>query len=258
MGKNLKKLKDIRREYVKKYFTGNLGKVVEEEDKLVCYVNKKKCKKSDSGYVLNCHGITDADIQIANMYGLNKPIYYVIDKFSIKRDNFNLVADNDCKVVLRDSVFRDLAVSTDNDCYFDNVRSRSISPLTVSAKNISIKNSDLRNFLSLYGIESLVELQAENNLCIKNSTIGKNDQVAEVNISCAKHIDIKNSKLRGNEIVCTAPNIDMDDESSVVANEKIVLKSDDLEDFNTYAPTVIYDISKNGDNKVLRRVNRKW
>ena len=42
MNKIKKCVYNLAREYVKKQLTGNLGKVVEKEDRLICYVNKTK------------------------------------------------------------------------------------------------------------------------------------------------------------------------------------------------------------------------
>ena len=44
------KFYDIFRNYLKKHFTGNLGTVVEEEDKLICYVKQGKWKKEKYNY----------------------------------------------------------------------------------------------------------------------------------------------------------------------------------------------------------------
>ena len=44
--KNIKGvLYNILREYVKHYLTGNLGKVVETDEKLICYVKKSKFER---------------------------------------------------------------------------------------------------------------------------------------------------------------------------------------------------------------------
>lgn len=39
------KIYQILRNYYKNYLTNNLGKVVETDDKLICYVKKKKVSK---------------------------------------------------------------------------------------------------------------------------------------------------------------------------------------------------------------------
>ena len=40
-------LTNIVRNFYKGYLVGNLGKVVEEEDKLICYVDKNKIKEEN-------------------------------------------------------------------------------------------------------------------------------------------------------------------------------------------------------------------
>ena len=41
---------DMKRENTKRKLTSNLGRVVEEEDKLICYVNKRNLKKEQGKY----------------------------------------------------------------------------------------------------------------------------------------------------------------------------------------------------------------
>lgn len=57
----IKKIKlgifNILRHYVKSYVTGNLGKVVEEDDYLVCYVKKGKIKNHKFHNYITCPGI---------------------------------------------------------------------------------------------------------------------------------------------------------------------------------------------------------
>ena len=251
-----KKLKDIRREYVKKYFTGNLGKTFEADGKLFCYVNKRKCKKDDTGYYLKCKGIVAADKQIANIYGLNNKIVYIIDGLTIKKSGLNIIGEGNCDIIIKDSIFRDLTVFIDGDCSLSNVQVSAVRPLLISSKNIEIENCNLRNYSSLYGLETVVELEAGKHLKIDNSILGKNDEVAKVNL-VADRIDIKNSKLRGNELLLSASEIDIDEDTKMTANQEILFKTAEIEDFKVYAPRVIYDISKNGNQKVLKLVNRE-
>lgn len=52
-----KKIFNILRNYLKIKLTGNLGKVVEDEDKITCYVSKRKCKDKNFSYTVPCFGI---------------------------------------------------------------------------------------------------------------------------------------------------------------------------------------------------------
>lgn len=57
MNKFKKALYNITRPYAKKYLTGNLGKVVEDDEKITCYVKRSKVKKKDYHYTIACFGI---------------------------------------------------------------------------------------------------------------------------------------------------------------------------------------------------------
>ena len=50
-----KALYNIARPYAMKYLTGNLGKVVEDDEKITCYV--KRIKVKDYHYTIACFGI---------------------------------------------------------------------------------------------------------------------------------------------------------------------------------------------------------
>ena len=45
MNKFKRILYDVTRPYAKNYLTGNLGKVVEDDEKITCYVKKVKLKR---------------------------------------------------------------------------------------------------------------------------------------------------------------------------------------------------------------------
>ena len=66
MNKLFKKaLYNISRPNAKKYLTNNLGKVVEDDEKITCYVKKNKIKLSDYNYTISCSGITEKKKEIA-------------------------------------------------------------------------------------------------------------------------------------------------------------------------------------------------
>lgn len=77
-------LTNIVRNFLKGYLVGNLGKVVEEEDKLICYVDKNKIKEEKYNYTIYCYGINDKDNELAKIYNLDKPVHYVIEGITLK------------------------------------------------------------------------------------------------------------------------------------------------------------------------------
>lgn len=79
-----KALYNITRPSAMKYLTGNLGKVVEDDEKITCYVKRSKVKKKDYHYTIACFGIGENQEKVAKAYNLNKPICYVIDGLKFK------------------------------------------------------------------------------------------------------------------------------------------------------------------------------
>ena len=67
-----KVLYNITRPYAKKYLTGNLGKIVEDDEKITCYVKRSKIKKKDYHYTIACFGIGENQEKVAKAYNLNK------------------------------------------------------------------------------------------------------------------------------------------------------------------------------------------
>ena len=72
-----KKIYNIIRNYLKKQFTGNLGKVVEKDDALYCYVDKKKCRRRRFFLDIMCLGIKRCDKELAKRYNFDKKVYYI-------------------------------------------------------------------------------------------------------------------------------------------------------------------------------------
>lgn len=79
MNKFKKVLYNITRPYAKKYLTNNLGKVVEDDEKITCYVKKRKIKNENYTYTISCLGVGEEQKEVARAYNLNKPICYVLD-----------------------------------------------------------------------------------------------------------------------------------------------------------------------------------
>lgn len=93
MGKLIDKLKkksklkiynEIRQIYLKKSIC-NIGKIVEEEDKIICYVDQKyidRYKGNKPFYKLRLNGmnqVTEGIKETVEKFRLNKPVYYVFD-----------------------------------------------------------------------------------------------------------------------------------------------------------------------------------
>ena len=91
-------LNNFLRYLVMKKITGNLGDIIETDDKIICYI-KKLDTKDDYTYIYNCYGIGERNIKLANKYNLNKQIVYVFEDLDFKRDNVFICGYDDPIIV---------------------------------------------------------------------------------------------------------------------------------------------------------------
>lgn len=80
-----RKLYEINRNKLLKNAISNVGKIVEEDDRIVCYVDQyvlEKMKNNDSLYKLHLHGFDHNSETIMDgvyKYHLDKPVFFVFD-----------------------------------------------------------------------------------------------------------------------------------------------------------------------------------
>ena len=82
----IKNLSNFVRNLIIMDITGNLGKIIEDEDKITCYVKKSRCKKERYHYTIACTGISKKNKDLAKKYHINKPICYVLDGLEFKKN----------------------------------------------------------------------------------------------------------------------------------------------------------------------------
>jgi len=86
----LKAYEIARQSYLKNSIC-NIGKIVEEDDKIICYVNQKavdRYKGNKPIYELRLDGmyqVTDSSKEIVEKFKLNKPVYYIFDGIKFNR-----------------------------------------------------------------------------------------------------------------------------------------------------------------------------
>ena len=140
-----KGLYKIIRENIKKEITGNLGPVIEEDDRLICYIDKKKCKKRNYSYTIACKGVKNKEL--AKVYNLNKPICYVIDGLQFHKTNVYIFEYDGCDVVIKNCHFDyELYVKTFGKCTIENSEIQSLRLLSVYAKELVFKNMNISNY----------------------------------------------------------------------------------------------------------------
>lgn len=252
-----KKFYNIIRNCVATYLTGNLGKVVEEDDKIICYVKKNRCKKEKYHYTIACFGINEKNKELAEKYHLNKPICYVIDGISIDNADVNIFGYNDCEVIVRNCTFdMGLHIHINGKCTLENTFIREFHSLTINANELLIKNMDIRNQLKLASVKLHIRLSANEKIEINNSYIGKTQENTKVSITAPKQIEIYNSKISGDVVECKSDKIISGKKSTIEATEKVNLKTNEFYQINITSPSIDYNgntIDTDNKSVILKR-----
>ena len=167
-----KALYNITRPSAMKYLTGNLGKVVEDDEKITCYVKRSKVKKKDYHYTIACFGIGENQEKVAKAYNLNKPICYVIDGLKFKKHQVYIFGYNNCEVIIKNCDFGlGLHIHVNDKCTLDNTNITTFSYLSIGANKLVIKNVDSKQ-INAISSESNIYFGADNRIEVIDSNIG--------------------------------------------------------------------------------------
>ena len=210
---------NIAREYVKRKLTNNLGKVVEEEDRLVCYVNKNKCEKSIFTYTIACFGIDSKNSKLADTYKLNKPIYYVLDGIDFDKRKVDIYGYDECHVIIKNCKFNyGIFVSINGECLLECSYIRPIHRLSIGANDLTIKNIDIQNELKYTGGLD-IGIGADNQLYIIDSNLGRLNEKTNVSIMSGSVLVFVDSKIDGDNVECMADNVLLMNSSRFLGND---------------------------------------
>lgn len=250
MNRIKKTLYDLARNDAKKYLTNNLGKVVEEDDRLICYVEKSRVKKKDYRYTIACLGIGKEKYrkEMAKKFQLDKPICYVINGLELKRNNVYIFGYDDCEVIIKNCNFElnyFIHIHVNGKCTLDNTNIKSFSNLSISANELIIKN--IRdNQIEILDSKSNIGFGANDRIDVIDSNIGSKKKNIKVSFLATNGLNITNSNISGKEVECEASVINVDEKSLLTAANKVSLNTNDFNPITINAPI----IALNGEEMV--------
>lgn len=232
-------LYNMTRPYVKKYLTGNLGKVIEDDEKLTCYVKRSKINKKNYQYNIACFGIGDTQKKVAKAYNLNKSICYIIDGHKFKKEQVYIFGYNNCEVIIKNCDFGlNLHIHVDGKCTLDNTNITAFPYLSIEANELVIKNMDSEQ-INAISSKSNFYFGANNKIEIIDSNIGCQKKNINVSFIATNELNIVNSKIVGNEVECKSKTINADERSSLIAGNKVNLQTDNFNSININTPTIV-------------------
>ena len=241
----IKKIKlgifNILRHYVKSYVTGNLGKVVEKDDYLVCYVKKGKIKNHKFHNYITCPGIKEKDKELAKIYKLYKKVYYIFDDLDFNNNEITIFGygDNSETVIKNCKVNYGLTINALGNWTVDHCYIASQCNLNFHAKNLTFKNMDVNNTLKYAGFDLQVSFSAEENLSLENCNIGKMNEKIKVFLYSLQNINLFNTKIVADIVKCSTKTLDSYNSSSVKAKEKIEIEGEILNNLSMVAPVIV-------------------
>jgi len=257
MNKFKKALYDVTRIYAKRYLTGNLGKVVEEDEKITCYVKRSKIKKKDYHYTIACFGIGEEQEKVAKAFKLNKPICYVIDSIDLKKHKVNIFGYNNCEVIIKNCNFGlDLHIHVNGKCTLDNTNITTFSYLSIGANELVIKNMDSEQ-IRVVSSESNIRFGANDKIDVIDSNVGNKKKNIKVSFTATNGLNIANSSITGKEVECESSVINVDESSSLTATDKVALKANDFNPININAPIIVLngeEIANEKETVVFKKI----
>lgn len=243
------------RQYEKKKLTGNLGKVVEEDGKIVCYVKNGKLRKTDLTFFC---GINKEQEKNAKAYKLNKPICYVIDGFKSEKCKFFFFGVNGCELVIKNCDFGlGLYIETDGKCTLDNTSITAFNNTLISADELIVENMRSDQIKVLASKLDII-LEAKNKVDIVNSSIGTQEKSVNVKMAAKNELNIVNSNIIGKEIKCNANAINIDEKSSLIATNKTDLCINNFTTINIKTPIVAFnnkEVVNEKEDIILKKVS---
>ena len=131
-------LKNYKRKLALRSITGNMGRVVENEDEIICYVKQKKVGK-DCIFLNGCRSFDNGNT--ARKYGIDKPIHYIFDGLKCSSDIYGY---DGIKLDFRNCYFKYCSyISLVGDCEFENCTFASSLFYDIYADDITIKSSSI-------------------------------------------------------------------------------------------------------------------
>ena len=131
-------LKNYKRKLALRSITGNMGRVVENEDEIICYVKRKKVGK-DCIFLNGCRSFDNGNT--ARKYDIDKPIHYIFDGLKCSSDIYGY---DGIKLDFRNCYFKYCSyISLVGDCEFENCTFASSLFYDIYADDITIKSSSI-------------------------------------------------------------------------------------------------------------------
>lgn len=265
--KFIKVIVKLGKRYYLDKFTNGIGKIVETDDKFICYINNKKIKNVKYGnteLVLRAYyDYLEDMIKVYKFYKINKPIYYFIDGYNFK-SGLCLCSLGNAYVTFKNCVFNsNIVINSNNSVTFIdneyndcNVVSKTFFEADVKELkfiNDKFYNSDNSHYSGLFGLDIVSErLEVINsNIMIDNCRSLVNDK-SSVSVK-SKEIIFKDSCINASIVCLDYENADIIN-SNIISSKAVIIddKSKSTNISCVKAPYFVYN-----NEQVIKEVRLK-
>lgn len=269
----LKLYNEARSMYLKKSIC-NIGRIVETDDKIICYVEQDaldKYKGNKPIYGINLKGMNQGvDKETVEAFGLNKPVYYVFD--GINFSSALRFSSTWCDVIFKNCTFdKNIGIiwgreiTLENNKYKDSCDVYFYGDCFLTAgtvKKLTFINETFVNssLLAKYPYNDTVfgmKIQAGEVEFIDSTIVCQNDGGVSIN---AKKTKLENSAFIGQNIIIESESIESNNTS--ITAKKIFSIENSSRDFDgeVKASRVVYNgvvLSTNGEKINVNEYNSK-
>ena len=256
-----------RRKAIRK-ITRNQGFVVETEDKIICYIQKKKCRRKYWGYsaghyiptliyCINCSDYKYKYRELVKKYNLDKKVVYVLEGLDFYI-NVNIEGDESDLEIRNCNFHKNLNIMISGNCIIRSTRIKpdDISPLVdIRAKEISMDDvsiSHISNNTSPYW--GKVFIDTPNQVDIKNSKITMGNIILKI----GRRLEITNSLLDAFNMQLGSPQKINSQSSKVIARNELKIETEEFEGLTIKAPKIFFNGQlhphRDGTKEILLRL----
>lgn len=223
--------------------TGNLGKVIEYDDIIVCYVNKRSVLKDLFLFNYN----SGKNSRLAKKYDLDKEIFYVFDGLEITHDIYGF--DNVSVLFKNCNFYANKFVKVDGYLKINNSNIETVLSMFIVANNVLVDGLDIPNL----GIRK-ISIGADNVLSIDNLSIGdKTNFLKNSNVSFSgKEVVLNNTSVKAVDISVSGDNLSIS--NSNLDGENVTLKGNVINDKKSENIEDSFKVIINNDEITNKRI----
>lgn len=240
-----------------KYITDGIGKCMEQDNKIICYISDysfkkyRKRKRLDSYYLLDLKGIDDKEV-IYFFDNVNFSSFLSLDVTS---------SINKCSYVFKNCVFRrNINIYNTGKITFEDNKYLPSNNTKVTDFRISSSNTDEIKFINdmcyvvnKFDSDVTLNLSSDNIEFVNTNVYGNTIMILNSN-----NLELDNSGLHADEVIITANNINNNNNgnSEIVANDVLINNKNNNYDFilDIYADSIIFndvEVDVNCNNIIL-------